>query len=150
VSLLKGARSPVRSRNSAQRLPFTNGRTRTFSRTLASSSPDDRAWSDGRRGPAARGLDRRPYASSYIRSFATLHALDQCDRTLQISGLSTANKVFVQGHSDGERARPDGNQRGRRRCSLPKVFRRSRMTAISLNVVRGFSSVILRNRRPLN
>src|ERR1700733_5779245 len=38
VSLLKGARSPVRSRNAAQRLPFTNGRTRTFSRTRASSS----------------------------------------------------------------------------------------------------------------
>jgi hypothetical protein len=144
VSLLKGARLPVRSRNAAQRLLLTNGRTRTFSRTRASSSHDswprrrrgrlspafgtahissarllqkplctNRAWSDGRRGSAARGLDRRPYASSYIRSVATLHALDPCDRTLQISGLSTADEVFVQGHPDGERARPDGNQRSR-------------------------------------
>jgi hypothetical protein len=42
LSLLKGARLPVRWRNAAKRLLLTNGRTRSFSRTRASGSHDSR------------------------------------------------------------------------------------------------------------
>jgi hypothetical protein len=42
---------------------------------------------------------------------ATIHALVPCDRTLQISGLSAADEVFVQGCAPGKPARADGGQR---------------------------------------
>src|SRR5215469_6085226 len=119
-----------------------DGRTRSFSRTRASSSYDvkprrrrggisrasgavdgppasllpaalcaDRAWSCRSRGPSARGLDFDPYPSAYVRPVATFYALDLCDRTLQISGLSPTDQVVVQGHADGDRRAAYGQQR---------------------------------------
>ena len=82
-------------------------------RLLRAPLRTNRARSDGGGGPAARNSDRLPYSSSYIRSVATFHALDPCDRALQVSGLSASDEIFLQGHSDGERARSDGDQRRR-------------------------------------
>src|SRR5215471_17646791 len=71
----------------------------------------DRAWSCRSRGPSARGLDFDPYPSAYVRPVATFHAVDLCNRALQISGLSPADQVGVQGHADGDRRTSDGQQR---------------------------------------
>src|SRR6516165_1912178 len=71
----------------------------------------DRAWSFRSRGPSTGGLDFDPCPSGYVRPFATFHALDLRDRTLQIFGLSPADQVVVQGHTDGDRRAAYGQQR---------------------------------------
>jgi len=71
----------------------------------------DWAWSCRSGGPCARGVDFDPYPSAYIRPVATFHALDLCNRALQISGLSPADQIVVQGRADGDRRTAYGQQR---------------------------------------
>src|SRR5215469_6009622 len=71
----------------------------------------DWAWSCRSGGSSARGVDFDPYSSPYVRPVATFHALDLCNRALQISGLSPTDQIVVQGRADGDRRTAYGQQR---------------------------------------
>src|SRR5882724_3711244 len=75
----------------------------TSARLLSESLRTNWAWSCRSGGSSAGGIDRGSYPSAYVRSVATLHALDPCDRALQVSGLSPAHQILIQGYANRTR-----------------------------------------------